>query len=406
MSSLIPINSFDITNYLDYVCSNYLVIARTGGDSMNAAQTIIEKFGGQTALANLLGKGQSTVQHWVKVGMIPAKWQGEILRIARTKGIELQPIDFMHIPGNESEEIDGQLPKVPVARWPGFLTIGNVELPVYVIDDGRRVISRTGATGVLIGRQGGGKLESYIAVGALRKYIPSDLPGQMIAFSMPGVVNKTVRGISAETFLEICRAYVKALDENASLTDHQRSVAIKASMFLASCAKVGLIALIDEATGYQYERTEDALQPKLRLYLSEEMRKWEKTFPDEIWVEFGRLTNWKGSITKRPKYWGKLVMELVYEYLDPDVAKWLKENAPKPQGGQNYHRWLSGQYGLRKLVEHIWKLVGIAKTCHTILELKDKMAEIYGKVPVQYTLYLPPPEKSPGTPAISGERRR
>jgi hypothetical protein len=97
-------------------------------------------------------------------------------------------------------------------------------------------------------------------------------------------------------------------------------------------------------------------------------------------------------------------MELVYEYLDPDVAKWLKENAPKPQDGQNYHRWLSSQYGLRKLVEHIWKLVGIAKTSHTILELKDKMAEIYGKVPVQYTLYLPPPEKSPGTPAISGER--
>jgi hypothetical protein len=227
----------------------------------------------------------------------------------------------------------------------------------------------------------------------------------MIEFSIPGVVNKTVRGISAETFLEICRAYVKALDDNSSLTDHQRSVAIKGGMFLASCAKVGLIALIDEATGYQYERTEDALQLKLRLYLSEEMRKWEKTFPDEIWVEFGRLTNWRGSITKRPKYWGKLVMELVYEYLDADVAKWLKENAPKPQGGQNYHQWLSSQYGLRKLIEHIWKLVGIAKTCQSILELKDKMAEIYGKVPVQYTLYLPPPEKSPGTPAIAGERQ-
>jgi P63C domain len=390
--------------FLGYVGSNSMAVAMTGGDAMNAAQTIIEKFGGQTALASLLGKGQSTVQHWAKVGMIPAKWQGEILRIARTKGIELEPIDFINIPGNESEKTDGEVPEVPMARWPGFLTIGNVELPVYVLDDGRRVISRTGATGVLIGRQGGGKLESYVAGGALRKYIPPDLPGQMIEFSIPGVVNKTVRGISADTFLEICRAYVKALDGNASLTDHQRSVAIKASMFLASCAKVGLIALIDEATGYQYERTEDALQLKLRLYLSEEMRKWEKTFPDEIWVELGRLTNWRGSITKHPKYWGKLVMELVYEYLDADVAKWLKENAPKPQGGQNYHQWLSSQYGLRKLIEHIWKLIGIAKTCQSILELKDKMAEIYGKVPVQYTLYLPPPEKSPGTPAIAGER--
>jgi hypothetical protein len=47
-------------------------------------------------------------------------------------------------------------------------------------------------------------------------------------------------------------------------------------------------------------------------------------------------------------------MEPVYEYLDKDVAKWLKENAPEPRHGQNYHQWLSGQYGLKKLVEHVW----------------------------------------------------
>src|SRR5205823_2475121 len=97
----------------------------------------------------------------------------------------------------------------------------------------------------------------------------------------------------------------------------------------------------------------DALQVKLRAYLEEEMRKWEKTFPDELWIEFARLTNWKGSVTQRPKYWGMLVTELVYEHLDPDVAKWLKENKPKPTHGRNWHQWLSQEYGLRKLLEHI-----------------------------------------------------
>src|SRR4030095_14182896 len=111
--------------------------------------------------------------------------------------------------------------------------------------------------------------------------------------------------------------------------------------------------------------------------------------PDELWLEFGRLTNWKGSVTKRPKYWGYLVMDLVYEYLDSDVAQWLKENAPKPKHGQNYHLWLTSQYGLKKLVEHIWMLVGIARTCQTMGELKRRMAEIFGRIPVQYTLYLP-----------------
>jgi hypothetical protein len=171
-------------------------------------------------------------------------------------------------------------------------------------------------------------------------------------------------------------------------------MALKASMFLASCAKVGLDALVDEATGYQYDRPVDALQVKLKAYLEDEMRKWEKTFPDELWVEFGRLTGWQGSVTHRPKYWGKLVNELVYEALDPDVAKWLKENAPAPRHGMNYHQWLTGQYGLRKLVEHIWMVIGVAKTCGGIGELRDRMAALRGEVPVQMRFYLPAPNKN------------
>jgi hypothetical protein len=95
----------------------------------------------------------------------------------------------------------------------------------------------------------------------------------------------------------------------------------------------------------------------------------------------GRLTNWKGGIHQRPKYWGKLVMKLIYEYLDPDVAQWLRENAPRPQKGQNYHQWLTEQYGLRRLVEHIWKVVGVASTCETMDELQYKMEDLYGKNP-------------------------
>ncbi len=133
------------------------------------------------------------------------------------------------------------------------------------------------------------------------------------------VVPNTVKGMSAETFLEICKAYVKAWSDGALETERQREIAIQAAILLSACAKIGLIALIDEATGYQYARSGDALQIKLKVFLEDEMRKWEKTFPDELWVEFARLTNWHGSIPQRPKYWGKLVMELVYDYLDKDV---------------------------------------------------------------------------------------
>lgn len=359
---------------------------------MNNSQKIIDKFGGQSALARLLDKSPSTVQYWAKSGAIPAKWQGRILALAREQGIRLYSGDFVEsadVVEDHAEE--GTAPSIPVAQWPGVLEVGNVELPVYVLEDGRRVISRTGATDVITGRKGGGNLESYLGVGALKDYIPEDWHDHMIEFSIPQVQNKTVRGMAAETFLDICRAYVQALDDGALLTDRQRDIAAKASMFLASCAKVGLVALIDEATGYQYERAEDALQFKLRLFLEEEMRKWESTFPDELWREFGRLTNWSGPITQRPKYWGKLVMELIYEYLDPDVAEWLRKNNPNPQKRQNHHQWLSSQYGLRKLMEHIWMVIGLAKACQSMPELKSRMAEMYGRQPVQLTMFLPPP---------------
>lgn len=356
---------------------------------MNNARKIIEKFGGQSALASLLGKGQSTVQHWAKVGSIPSKWHGVILSIARERNVDLNPSDFIEeVTANNVPEVrnDG----LPVAEWPGVLRVSDgVELPCYVLSDGRRVISRTGATDMLTEKKGGGNLESYIGIEALQNYLPTDLPGHMIEIVMPGVVNKTVRAIEAETFLDICRAYVRAREDGALQTDRQREIAKNATLFLAACSKVGLIALIDEATGFQYVREQDALQFKLKLYLEEEMRKWEPTFPDELWKEFGRLTNWKGNLHSRPKYWGKLVMELIYGYLDPDVAEWLKKNAPKPKHGQNYHQWMSSQYGLKKLIEHIWMLIGMGSACHSMSELRARMAEKYGRQPVQLTFYVP-----------------
>jgi hypothetical protein len=67
---------------------------------------------------------------------------------------------------------------------------------------------------------------------------------------------------------------------------------------------------------------------------------------------------------------------------------------PASRHGQNYHQWLSAQFGLKKLVEHIWMLIGVARTCETMTELRDRMAQLNGKHPVQLRMYLPAPGKS------------
>lgn len=359
---------------------------------MGNGEKVIAKFGGQSALAKLLGKGQSTVQHWSRKG-IPAKWQKPLLDLAKANGIDLSPDDFFQ--DKTAIEVE---PKMPKAEFWGELEIGDTILPCYVLDSGERVFSLKGIVSGLIGTEGG-QLAEYIKVKSLKPFLSEELtPAEndqipaLFQFDTGGEgFTKFAFGLSVEKFMDLCAAYSSAAESSeVKLTERQKQIAVKANAFLRACAKVGIVALVDEATGYQYERAQDALKFKLNLYLQEEMRKWEKTFPDQLWVEFGRLTKWTGPVTQRPKYWGKLVMELVYGYLDPDVAAWLKTNAPKPISGHNYHQWLSSQYGLKKLTEHLWMLIGMASTCQSMAELRAKVAERFGRVPIQLTLYFPP----------------
>lgn len=289
-------------------------------------------------------------------------------------------------------------PSMPIARWRGALNIIGLEVPCYVLDNGQKVIGRTSATELLTGIKGGGALEKYLGVKALEEFINKDLVlERMVPFRLEEVagLEKAVKGLPADLMIEICQGFVAALEASlspgtsAKMTGRQQQMAVKASMFLSACAKVGLEALIDEATGYQYERAEDALQVKLRAFIAEELRAWEKTFPDELWAEFGRLTGWKGSLHSRPKWWGKLVIELIYDTLDPDVADYIKKN--KPPMGARWHQQLTENYGARHLVSRCYEVIGMAKTCVEIRELRAKVAKHYGRKPVQFTLYLDPP---------------
>lgn len=371
---------------------------------MNAATAVVEKFGGPAALAKMLGKGQSTIAYWQKTGRIPQKWHPILLQLASTNNLHLAPSDFVPVDLKSADERPPPAHSgIPKATHWGELPIGDSVLPAYVLENGTRVFSLKGVVVGLIGTTGG-QLPEYLKVRALQDFLPSDLkPAEdgsipaLCRFDTGGKGDfRYAIGFPVERFIDLCSAYSMALQEHLNptsdfkLTPRQIEIAKRAIAFDRACAKVGIIAMVDEVTGYQYERAEDALRLKLNLFLSEEMRKWEKTFPDQLWVEFGRLTKWKGPVHQRPKYWGKLVMELIYGYLDPDVAKWLKENKPKPMHGQNYHQWLNEQYGLKRLMEHIWMVTGMAAACRDMQGLRERMAERYGKVPVQLTFYLDP----------------
>jgi len=55
------------------------------------------------------------------------------------------------------------------------------------------------------------------------------------------------------------------------LSPRQKIIADQCEILVRSFAKVGIIALVDEATGYQYEREKAELQVILKTYISEEI---------------------------------------------------------------------------------------------------------------------------------------
>ena len=288
-------------------------------------------------------------------------------------------------------EVEPRAGTIPFAKWRGKIDLGGNELDVYVLNTGDRVIALRSAIKSISGADTG-SLASYVGAASLKPFINSDLLlAELLEFSIPGI-QFTGRGMTTEHFELICRAYVQALYERAALTDRQREIAVKCAVLTAGLTRTGIDALIDEATGYQYERAEDALQVKLRAFISEELRAWEKTFPDELWEEFGRLTGWATPLQSRPKWWGKLVTELIYDTLDDDVATYLKENRPPPS--VRWHQQLTETYGVRQLVSRCYEVVGMAKTCETIHELRNRVAQHYGKKAMQFTLFLKPRSSS------------
>src|SRR5947209_10227767 len=81
----------------------------------NPAERVIRRFGGQSALAQLLGKRQSTVEHWARTGRIPAQWHHALLELARQRGIILEARDFVETSKHHIEPAAGTL---------GVLTVG------------------------------------------------------------------------------------------------------------------------------------------------------------------------------------------------------------------------------------------------------------------------------------------
>ena len=144
------------------------------------------------------------------------------------------------------------------------LKLGNLEIPCYVLEDGTRVFSGRGIQKILgSNSQSGTWLQSFVRKPAISNRFAGEVsiidkisnPIQFKRNNASGSQSIT-NGFEVTLLIDICSAIIEA--NFAGEFDDLRIVR-NADIIIRSVAKVGIIALVDEVTGYQYKRERDEL---------------------------------------------------------------------------------------------------------------------------------------------------
>ena len=278
------------------------------------------------------------------------------------------------------------------------LVIGDIEIPCYVLEDETRVLSQRGFLSG-IGRSesrparpssGGEHFPDFLAAKNLAPFINADLAAAStpIRFQFPGG-GTTAFGYRATLLPQVCSVYLAARAAGA-LVPSQRHVAERAEVLVRALATVGIIGLVDEATGFERIREERALAKILEAFLDEELHPWTKTFDFGFYEQIYRLKGW-GTINgvQHPQVVGRYTNDLVYERIAPGVLAELRERNPiMPQGWRKnkHHQWFTPEFGHPKLLQHIEGVTALMRAAGSWESFKRALDRAYPKTGSQFSM--------------------
>lgn len=253
------------------------------------------------------------------------------------------------------------------------LKIGNMDIPCYVLDDGRRVITQAGMLLALemsagtATKGGGDRLTNFATTKSIKPFVSDELMEMIkspVRFRGHGSLSY---GYEATILAEICDA-ILACREAGDLNHQQEHIAKQAEILVRAFAKVGIVALVDEATGYQEIRNREALQEILKRFISEELLEWVRTFPTDFYKQIFRLKGWNWNDGRMSPIVGSIVNDLVYSRLAPGVLEELKKRNPVTENGTRKNRhfqYLTADVGHPELTRHLYELIGMARPFST-----------------------------------------
>jgi len=298
------------------------------------------------------------------------------------------------------------MPKSPDLRTPsvfsGDLNIGGAVIGCFVVDfhDGnepKRLLSGRAVTNAF-GLTGRGKgMARFVENKRLQDTLSAEgllAITSPIEFPVGGVV--PAQGYDAAILPALCWAIIDA-NEKARLPESQQKTVIQAKILQRAFSAVGIKALVDEATGFQYVRASNALQQILNLFIADGLLKWAKTFPDEFYRQLLRLRNlpFEEFTSKRPSYFGHLTNNIVWDRLAPGVLKELQRITPRDNAGRRKHKYfqrLTEHIGHPRLREHLASVIALMKSADTYEQFEMMLNRALPK----YSDQIPLPLDQPG----------
>lgn len=275
--------------------------------------------------------------------------------------------------------------ELPKATCRSILIIGDIELDCAVLNDqeNTRVLSsssifkafgrsRKGANNRL--EIDGTNMPPFIAAKNLKPFINKDLLCRTNPITyIDGEKEET--GYDARILPKMCGIYLEARRAGA-LVSSQMKLAEQSEILQTALAEIGIVSLIDEATGFQYNRKYDALRLLLPQYIADGIQSWSKRFPDDFFIELDRLyENEKTTSRNRPQYYGKFINKYIYE---PIENGYIKEELDrlnideKNKRKARFHQWLN-EFGTGHLQIQIGRVMGVSGMSESLYIFKRRM---------------------------------
>lgn len=276
--------------------------------------------------------------------------------------------------------------RLPAATHQAPLQIGAQTVDAYVLDDRRRMLSKSAMASVLgLQSAGGNAFIRSMTRPAVRERVTSELwhtienPERFKpAPTDLGPQGLIIDGYEAHVLVDVCGVLIDA-ERSGSLLPSQIFLAKNAEIILRSSAKLGIVGLIDEAVGFT-DRAKDEYRQLFQNFIREEWAQWHQEFPgqfaDMLYKLYG-IRRFDRTSSRHPRFFSKFTRKYIYHPLANSHGKILESLDEKnpvvyANGGRRYKlfQFLSEDVGLPAIRAHLWQVVGIGNASANIKQFE------------------------------------